>query len=148
MAIGGRKPLPAEDKEARGNPGGRPIPDTPNFTPGSDLAPPKRWKKKPGYEREEWDRIVPELQTCGIAKAIHQGMLEKICELYAASVLLYQAKDYAGSRMAVGEYRKALNEFGLTAASAGRVGFLGGDAAKKEEADPTAEFFGRPKLAS
>lgn len=144
MAVRGRKPKPAEQKEATGNPGHRPIPETPQFSPGDKLQPPRRWPKR-GQERVEWARIVPDLQKAGIAKAVHQGVLEKICELYAASVELYKQKDYAGMRLQTSEYRKALNEFGLTAASAGRVGFLGGSGDHGNE-DPADEFFSKPRL--
>lgn len=133
-----------------GNPGHRPIPETPNFTPGDNLRPPDRWPavnetKTEGFERQEWVRIVPDLVKAGIAKAVHQGVLEKICELYAASVTLYEAKDYAGARMQTAEYRKALNECGLTPASAGRVGFLGGSGANGDENEGD-EFFKKPRL--
>ena len=138
MATGGRKPKPPEDKRARGNPGNRPIVDGPDFADGSTLAPPSSWDAI-GSERQEWNRIVPELVRCGVAKAVHQGELEKICELYAASVDLYSRKDYTGFRMAAGEYRKALNEFGLTAASAGRVGSNG-----VGSSDPADDFFTGP----
>ena len=140
MAVRGRKPKPAEMKHLTGNPGKRKIPEAPAFADGSSLAPPKRWKAR-GYERQEWDRIVPELQRLGIAKAVHQGALEKICELYAVSVKLYEREDYTGARMAAAEYRKALNEFGLTAASAARVTI----GARNDDEDPEAEFFTGPR---
>lgn len=143
MAVRGRKPKPAESKIATGNPGRRPIAPTPAFSDGDGLAPPRRWPAK-GQERREWDRIVPELQRLRVAKAVHQGILEKICELYAASVELYKAKDFTGSRMQAAEYRKALNEFGLTAASAGRVSGTGDHG----DTDPADEFFPGPRLAS
>lgn len=143
MAVAGRKPKPPETKVATGNPGHRPIQSTPDFAAGDSLTPPKRWPKK-GFEREEWDRIVPELVRVGVAKAVHQGALEKICELYAASVELYERRDYTGSRMQAGEYRKALNEFGLTAASAGRVGANG----ERGNEDPAEKLFTGPKLAT
>jgi hypothetical protein len=60
MAVRGRKPKPKAVKEATGNPGRRPIADEPAFTDGSKLAPPAKWTPL-GYERQEWDRIVPEL---------------------------------------------------------------------------------------
>jgi hypothetical protein len=143
MATAGRKPKPAADKRTRGNPGNRPIPPEPDFAGGDTLGPPKRWPAE-GYEREEWNRIVPELVRCKIAKAVHQGALEKICELYASGVELYERKDYTGSRMAAGEYRKALNEFGLTAASAGRVGTQGSHGDK----DPAEAFFSGPRAVN
>lgn len=140
MATAGRKPKPAADKRARGNPGNRPIPPEPKFSGGDVLRAPKRWPKK-GQEREEWDRIVPELVRCNIAKSVHQGPLEKICELYAAGVELYEEKDYTGARMAASEYRKALNEFGLTAASAGRVGVQ----ESNDNKDPAEAYFSGPR---
>lgn len=144
MATSGRKPKSAADKRTRGNPGRRPIPPEPAFTSGEGvLCPPDRWAAK-GYEREEWNRIVPELVRCKIAKAVHQGELEKICELYAAGVELYERKDYTGSRMQADAYRKALNEFGLTAASAGRVGVQGSHG----DEDPAEAFFSGPRAVN
>lgn len=140
MAIGGRKPKPSEQKQVTGNPGKRPIPPTPSFAPGDSLAPPKRWSQK-GFERQEWERIVPELQRLKIAKSVHQGALEGICELYAAKCAAWKKEDYSAHRMAVDAHRKALNEFGLTAASASRVGGTGEDG----HSDPTEEFFTGPK---
>ena len=111
----------------------------------SALAPGLTWARLHAVPRRvEWDRIVPELQRCRIAKAVHQGALEKICELYAAGVVLYKQRDFTGSRMQAAEYRKALNEFGLTAASAGRVGGTGDHG----DTDPADEFFPGPRLAS
>lgn len=140
MAVRGRKSKPAEAKRATGNPGKRPIQGEPAFTGGEVLAPPARWKAD-GQERVEWNRIVPELVRCKIAKAVHQGALEKICELYAASVLLYDRQDFTGSRMQAEAYRKALNEFGLTAASAGRVGSTGANG----DEDPADQYFTGPQ---
>ena len=141
MAPRGRKPKPALLKRVSGNPGKRQIPEEPDFTSGEKLAPPKRWKAR-GQERVEWERIVPELVRCGIAKAVHQGLLEIICEFYAASVLLYSREDFTGYRMQAEAYRRALNEFGLTAASAGRVG---GATALGTIDDEAEDFFG-PRL--
>ena len=140
MAVRGRKPKPGAVKRATGNPGKRAIAPEPAFSDGSKLAPPAKWPAL-GYERQEWDRIVPELVRCGIAKAVHQGALEKICERYAASTTLYERLDYTGARQESEAYRKALNEFGLTAASAGRVGGIGADANQ----DPAADYFTGPK---
>lgn len=146
MAVAGRKPKPTAVKKATGNPGKRPLPKAePEFAAGDGLKAPGRWPKgKDGHERAEWKRIVPELQRTGVAKAVHQGALEKICELYAASVVLYERQDFTGARMQADAYRKALNEFGLTAASAGRVSGKedGGDQ------DPAEEFFTGPKAVN
>lgn len=147
MAIRGRKPKPAEVRSATNNPGHRPIREEPQFTPGDNLQPPRRWPKR-GGEREEWGRIVGDLQIAGIARMVHQGALEKICELYAAGVILYKQKDYQGARLQSAEYRKALNEFGLTAASASRVGRYGGGGGDKGKPDEEEEFFPGPRAVN
>lgn len=145
MAVRGRKPTPPEAKAARGTQRADRPQDAPDFKSGEGaLKPPTRWKKG-GPEREEWDRIVPELVRCHIAKAVHQGALEKICELYASGVVLYERQDYTQSRMIAAEYRKALNEFGLTAASAGRVGGASALGSEDEEAEG---FFTGPKAVT
>ena len=138
MAIGGRKPKPPEQKEATGNPGRRPIPKVPVFAAGGLAAP--KWFS--AVEREEWGRIVPDLEKAGIAKGVHQGSLEGICVLYGAWRKSRKDKDMQQARMSYDAYRKALNEFGLTAASAGRVGFTSGT---NENKDPAEEFF-EPRL--
>jgi hypothetical protein len=129
-------------KLVTGNRGRRPIPAVPAFAPGTNLAPPRRWKAG-GPEREEWGRIVPELQRLGIAKSVHQGLLELICELYAASAALFRKGHVTSARAQAAEYRKALSEFGLTAASAGRVSGTPDDG----EENPADQFFSGPRLA-
>lgn len=138
MAAGGRKPKPSELKKITGNPGRRPIPETPAFAAGGLVMP--RWFD--AQERAEWGRIVPELERVGIAKSVHQGSLEGICGLYGAYRKSRKDKDIQQARMSYDAYRKALNEFGLTPASAGRVGAQGSEGG----ADPADEFFG-PRLA-
>ena len=134
----GGKPKPAEIKELLGNPGHRPIQEVPVFVAGGLAAP--KWFS--AVEREEWSRIVPELERVGIAKAVHQGSLEGICVLYGAWRKSRKDKHMQQARMSFDAYRKALNEFGLTAASAGRVGFTSG---ANENKDPAQEFF-EPRL--
>lgn len=136
----GRRPLPPDDKRLRGNPGRRPIPEAPAFAPGDSLEPPRRWKSK-GLERLEWGRIVPELQRLRIAKAVHQGLLEAICQTYSASVRLYRMGDNRGFRLQAETYRKLLGEMGMTPIRPGGVG--GGSPAD----DAEAEFFQGPRLA-
>jgi len=139
------RPTPAEVKRATGNPGHRPVSEAPDFAPGVELAPPSRWPEA-GHERAEWLRLVPDLQRCGIAKAIHQGLLERVCELYAAGVELYAKADYSGHLKVAMGYRISLTELGCTPSSAGRIGFLGGSGSKPA-AEPTDEFFPKPHLA-
>lgn len=109
----------------------------PEFKSGDGfLEPPKEWDED-SPEREEWDRIVPELVRCNIAKSVHQGILEGICELYGEWKEHRKEKEYSKARLARAEYRKALNEFGLTPATAGRVG---GATAIDNEDEEAEEF--------
>ena len=141
----GRKPKPAAEKRLLGNPGKRPIPDEPDFAAGESLTPPKKWSSR-SHERREWDRLIPELVRCGVARSLHQGLLEKVCQLYAASERLYEKGDYQGVRMAVGEYRKLLAEFGATPTTASRVrGATAIGSVDRKEEDFFEEFFNGPK---
>lgn len=140
MAVAGRKPKPSATKRATGNPGKRKLPKSePQFS-GSVQRP--EWMNR--VELEEWDRIVPSLERVGIAKTVHQGALEGICVLYGAWRKARKDRDATQTRMAFDAYRKALNEFGLTAASAGRV--AGGVDPNAD--DPSDEFFTGPKAVN
>lgn len=132
----------ASKREQRTVAGARRGDRGPAFAAGG-LAPPKWFK---AAELEEWARIVPELQRVGVARGIHQGALEGICMLYASGRSLMKAGDVRGARLAANAYRLALGDFGLTPATAGRVGILGGTGARDDD-DPGGEFFGGPRLA-
>ncbi len=134
----GRKPTSSEIKRVAGNPGKRRIINGPAFSDGESLAPPDRWPTD-GLERAEWARLVPELVRCGVAKSVHQGLLEILCELHAAVVTLYGREHFSSARMAASEYRKTLGEFGLTPANAPRVE---GAMALGNTDDDAEEFFG------
>lgn len=139
MAKRGRKPRPTEVKRVLGNPGKRALPEAePEFAAGDIPAP--EWLDE--LEREEWDRIVPALVRVKVGKPVHQGALEGICTMYGAWRKARIDMDWTQARLTYDAYRKALNEFGLTAASAGRVN------AKDDggEADPMDKYFG-PRLA-
>ena len=159
MARSGSKRKSAAQKEIEGNRGKRPIPAEPEFQDGLGvLKSPRRWgrardgKKADRIEFEEWDRIVPELIACGIAKSVHQGPLEKLCELYAAATREYIAGEYSRFRHTVNAYRLALTEFGLTPAAApglGNPGLLPAAPGKpKAEVSDTPDdrFFGPKKV--
>jgi len=140
MAIGGRKPKPTAQKIATGNPGRRPLPkNEARFAVGALNAP--AWFDL--HEREEWERIVPELQANGIAKGVHQGDLEGICVLYGRFRDAREEGDAKEMRLSFDAYRKARNEFGLTPASAARVPAITEDG----DTDPAEEFFKGPRLA-
>ena len=136
MATRGRKPKAAAIKRTTGNPGNRPILEEVPFGGLSSIAPP-RWMNK--WEKEEWDRIVPELVELGIAKSVNEGALQGICTLYAQWRKARKERDQKEMRLTYDAYRKALNEFGLTAASAARVGGTGAND------DPAERFFTGPR---
>jgi phage terminase small subunit len=139
MAIGGRKPKPAAQKRVTGNPGKRKLPDAePRFS--GELVEPQWFSR---LEREEWARVTPDLVRLEIATGVHQGALEGICVLYGLWRKARKDRDATQMRMAYDAYRKALNEFGLTPASIGRVGGKG----ESGDSDPAAEFFTGPRLA-
>ena len=129
MGRPGNRKKSGAQRELEGNRGKRPIPAEPEFQDGfGRLEPPKRWRSRAkdrrpdGLELEEWERIVPELIACGIAKAVHQSALERVCELHAAAVRLYQGEDYVKFRNVSNSHRIALTEFGLTPSSAPGLG--------------------------
>jgi phage terminase small subunit len=140
MASVGRKPVPTASKVARGNPGKRPLPAAEPAWKGMDPTPPDWFN---ALELEEWNRTVPELVALGVAKAPHRGALEGICVLYGAWRDARVDVNVPAMRQAFDAYRKALNEFGLTAASSARIAAAPPpDAASAED-----EFFGGPRLA-
>jgi phage terminase small subunit len=141
MAVRGRKPKPADAKRVAGNPGKRALPkNEPRFSDGGLAAP--DWFTP--EELEEWNRIVPELQVCNVAKGIHQGDLEGICVLYGQWRTARSKADAKEARLTYDAYRKARNEFGLTPASAGRVASIGAN----DDDDPAAEFFTGPRAVA
>jgi len=124
-----------------GNPGRRPIPTPPDFADGTGLTPPKRWRLK-GPERRAWQGLVPELVRVGLAKAVHQQLLEGICETYADRLGMRKRGDASGAARLYEVLRKAMSEFGVTPSSATRVGKTGG-----HDPDPADKFFTGPQLA-
>ena len=79
----GRKPTPTNLKLLRGNPGKRPI----------NANEPKPAPKAPGMPawlsteaRNEWRRVVPELDKLGLLAKVDRGALAAYCETWATFV--------------------------------------------------------------
>lgn len=122
-----------------GNPGRRPLPDGPVPFPTGDIAEPPEWFGE--FAREEWARLMPPLLALGIARGVHRGAIQGICILYHAWRKRVDDEDPTKMRLAYDAYRKALNEFGLTPASATRIDWT---APPEESSEP--DYFG-PSLA-
>ena len=80
------------------------------------------------------------LERAGVAKPVHASLLVGICSQYSAFRRSRASGDTVQARQSFEAYRKALNEVGLTPASAGRVKGTTGD-----DKDPTEKFFTGPK---
>ena len=121
----GRKPKPTDLKVVTGNPGKRALPENEaQFDEGEVAAPEWIDERERSWRLAflaEWGRIVAQLDSWSVIGEVNQGMLEGICSLYATYVTAARSKDTVEMRQSFEAYRKALNEFGLTPASKGRV---------------------------
>lgn len=139
MAIRGRKPKPAKLKLIAGNPGKREIAGEPGFETGAIALP--EWIADPEYAgrrmhfEREWRRVMPGLLAIDLVRPIQAGAAETLCSHYAQAVWSALKGDVKEARLSFEAYRKTCNEFGLTPASAGRVGNNEGAEAKSETAD-------------
>lgn len=125
--------------EGRGNgrdSGGRPVAVTPEFVRGAPEPP--DWL--PDEARDEWDRVVPQLDQLGLLKALDRAVLTAYCLTWARMVEAY--KDVASGALttrgsqgqlvkhpsvmvletATRELRALAAEFGMTPSAEGRLG--------------------------
>lgn len=93
MAQAGRKPKPAELKEAEGNPGGRPIPEQPDLGAMDALAP--DWLD--GVGAAVWMRVAGELSALGLLKDADRDLMASYCQHVSNGM----------------QYQRILNEEGL-----------------------------------
>lgn len=124
MAIRGRKPKPAELKLMTGNPGRRPIAESVGEFTGALLMPSWIEDKPKPYQAAfiaEWNRITRQLEAWAIVGEVNQGLIEGVSALYAQAIQATTNGEGTEARQSFDAYRKALNEFGLTPASKGRV---------------------------
>lgn len=81
VAMRGRKPKPTAIKELEGNPGKRPLPNEPTFSPVFPKTPPK-WLSKEAQKL--WGELVPMLQSVpGLLQSVDVSAVELLCESYA-----------------------------------------------------------------
>ena len=142
MAVRGRKPKPAHLKVVTGNPGKRALPETEvEFTPAPDSIEPPKWLNRSNLRADflrEWKRVKAQLEEWGILGEVNQGALEGLCLLYAQATRAAKNGEAREARQSFDAYRKALNEFGLTPASKGRVGT--GDEKPKPQSKAARHF--------
>jgi P27 family predicted phage terminase small subunit len=76
----GRKPVPTNLREARGNPGHRPLNRN---EPQLDamLPDPPEWLD--GEARARWDELAPQLEGAGLLTSIDAGALAAYCQVWA-----------------------------------------------------------------
>lgn len=145
----GRKPTPIPIRQARGNPGKRPIP-----TP-ADVPAPERVPDPPAHldaeAKREWRRVAPILLKAGLYSHLDRAALAAYCTTYSrwaeaekhvskegavlrgkTSGAPYQNPWLAVANKALEQIRAFEAEFGMSPSSRSRVT----PAAKKEEADP------------
>lgn len=79
----GRNPKPTALKLLSGNPGKRPLNDRePQYAPASPEIPGELSEEKNSVARQEWERVVPQLITAGVAKRIDRTALVAYCIEY------------------------------------------------------------------
>ena len=137
----GRKPLPAGVKALRTSshyaPTGRREPEPP-------VGVPHRPAHLAGEALAEWNRIVPQLQACGILSVIDGSALAAYCQVYGRWVEAELAAKASGglvvqsthgtpmqnpymliARQCIDQMRQYLTEFGMTPSSRLRVSARG-----------------------
>jgi P27 family predicted phage terminase small subunit len=83
MATAGRKPTPTKLKLLKGNPGGRPVnTQEPKPTPKAPQVP--TWLSPEA--KQEWKRVVPELDRLGLLTLVDRSSLSAYCESWATFV--------------------------------------------------------------
>ena len=78
----GRKPKPAEVREAQGNPGHRPMPTAAHDVPGLKASAPKGL---PVAARRIWEELAPELGRMKLLRTTDFGAFSRYCEHLARS---------------------------------------------------------------
>lgn len=136
----GRKKQPAKLKILNGNPGKRQIESEPEPTAGVPLCP--AWFNEDA--KEEWDRVVPELDRIGILTVVDGAVIQGHCLNYARAVQCERILDEEGQTFETehgpkkrpeatiakecwGMVRAFLSELGLSPAARARLGSVSKD---------------------
>lgn len=100
MAVTGRKPKPAALKNLEGNPGKRPITNSPKSEEKAPSCP--SWLL--AEAKKEWRRVCPVLHEMGLLQQIDRTALAGYCQSYAR---WRQAEGRLGKRLTYGYTNKA-----------------------------------------
>lgn len=117
MAQPGRKRKPNEIRILEGNPGHRPIPESPQSAP-ADIEPPG-YLHGPGLD--EWNKKAPELSRLGILTVLNKTLLAMYCEMYGQWEQLVDTGEFDKANRLVKELRMLSNEFGMSPASISKM---------------------------
>jgi phage terminase small subunit len=109
----GRKPLPDNVRELRGNPGKRARTQAPvEGLPGTPEIPARLKRSK--LATEKWNELVPQLEAMGVLTLADRALLELTCDLYAKFCR-------KGTAALAARYQSCLAEFGLTPTARARL---------------------------
>ncbi|QQK75083.1 phage terminase small subunit P27 family [Salicibibacter cibarius] len=164
MGKRGPAPKPTNLKVMEGNPGKRPLNE-------NEPEPTKETPECPEWltdeAKEEWDRVVPELERLGLLTVVDGASLASYCASWARAVeaeswmakngRYYVTRDKDGdiksmskvphvaiAEKSFAEVRAFAKEFGLTPSSRSELSAV----AKDEKKSPMAEFLERKKNGS
>lgn len=126
------RPTPTAIKKLAGNPGKRRMNDSEiEPAPGAPECP--DWLV--GDAREEWERIVPELDRLGVLTRVDNSVLIGHCATYGEIVATVKAGEPLKSSL-LGQMRAFACELGLTPAARAKL-----QGPKKGGNDDTEKFF-------
>jgi phage terminase small subunit len=126
------RPTPTALKKLAGNPGKRPMNEHEIVpTIGAPVCP--EWLI--GDAREEWNRIVPELDRLGVLTRVDNSVLVGHCATYAEIVSTVKAREPLKAAL-LGQMRAYACELGLTPAARAKL-----SVPPPKDEDETAHFF-------
>jgi P27 family predicted phage terminase small subunit len=136
VAVPGRKPKPTALKILEGNPGHRPIVETPKPRPIAPECP--SWLTDEA--KAEWQRVAPALERLGLLTEVDGTALAAYCEAYsrwraAEEIIAREGLTYENVRLGriaqhpavpiarqmMDQIRAYCSEFGLTPSARGRM---------------------------
>lgn len=126
------RPTPTALKKLAGNPGKRPY-NKHEIEPtvGAPTCP--EWLL--GESRDEWNRIVPELDRLGVLTCVDNSILVGHCSTYGEIVTCIKAGEPLKAAL-LAQMRAYAGELGLTPAARAKLALP-----KRDENDETAYFF-------
>lgn len=125
-------PTPTALKKLAGNPGKRPYNEH-EIEPTLGAPPCPVWMQ--GAAREEWERIVPELDRLGVLTVVDNAVLVGHCSTYGEIVSTIQAGEPLKAAL-LAQMRSYAGELGLTPAARAKL-----SVPPPKVNDETAHFF-------